>query len=295
MTASCTTVSTAADPRSPKRVAWRQISTSTVELRTVPRTRTTPNDVNVNTKTMAAAAPIDGRIAGSVISRNTRLGAAPSVAAAASRSRGRRRQHGPDGAHDDREVEQHVGGDDRHDAALDRRRQDGEHGGADHHGRQHEHGDEGAVEDAPAGEVEAGDDVGGRQPGHDGERRRDEGLPQREPDDIPRHGVAERLGDRRTAEPAAEHGGQRPGVEHGDDATGTAASAGTNHRGRRFTSPRDFPTERAEVSPFCRDFPTRRSISGGPCRSRFRSSRRGWRRSSPGRACRGPRRRRRSR
>ena len=109
--------------------------------------RTTPNEVNVNTKTIAAAAPIAGRIAGRVISpehparRRAERGRGCLAVA------GQRRQDGTDGAHDDRQVEQHVGGDDRHDAALDRRRQDGEDGSADHDGRQHEHGDEGAVEE----------------------------------------------------------------------------------------------------------------------------------------------------
>ena len=297
MATSCTTVSVAADPMSPKRVAWRQISTSIVELRTPPRMRTTPNDVNVNTKTMAAAAPIAGRIAGSVISRNTRQRRRAERRRRRLAVAGQRRQHGADGAHDDRQVEQHVGGDDRHDAALDRGRQDGQHGGADHHGRQHEHGDEGAVEETPAGEVEAGDDVGGGEPDHDGQCRRDQRLPQREPHDVPRHGVAERLGERRSAQPAAEHACQRPGVEHGERRPhGTAASAGTNHRGRRFTAaPREVTTERGRSESVCRDFPTRRGISAGPCPSRSRSSPRGWRRSSPGRACRGPRRRRQSR
>ena len=49
----------------------------------------TPNDVNVNTKTIEPAARIAGRSSGSVISRNARHGDAPSVAAAASRSGGR--------------------------------------------------------------------------------------------------------------------------------------------------------------------------------------------------------------
>ena len=122
MAASWTTVSVAADPMSPKRVAWRQISTSIVELRTSPRMRTTPNDVNVNTKTIAAPAAIAGRIAGRVISRNTRQRGCPERRRRRLSIAGQRRQDGADGADDDRQVEQHVGGDDRRRAALDRRR-----------------------------------------------------------------------------------------------------------------------------------------------------------------------------
>ena len=110
---SCRTVSVAAAPMSPNCVAWRQISTSIVDAPTPPSRRTTPNDVNVNTKTIAAAARIAGRSSGSVTSRNARHGDAPSVAAAASRSGGSWLPHGADGAHDDGEVEHDVGDDDR--------------------------------------------------------------------------------------------------------------------------------------------------------------------------------------
>ena len=157
--------------------------------------RTTPNDVNVNTKTMAAAAPIAGRIAGSVISRNTRRGDAPSVAAAASRSRGSVDSTAPTVRTTTARLNSTWAATI---AATPRSidgRQDGQHGGADHHGRQHEHGDEGAVEEPPAGEVEAGDHVRRSEPDDDRQRRRDERLPQREPHDVPRDGVAERVGE----------------------------------------------------------------------------------------------------
>ena len=111
----------AAVPMSPSCVARRQISTSTVVVPASPRTRMTPNDVNVKTKTIDAAARIAGRSSGSVTSRNARHGDAPSVAAAASRSGGRWLPQGADGAHDDGEVEQHVGDEDRRHAALERR------------------------------------------------------------------------------------------------------------------------------------------------------------------------------
>ena len=86
---SCSTASVAAAPMSPICVAWRQTSTSSVAVPASPSTRITPNEVNVNTKTIDAAARIAGRSSGSVTSRNARHGDAPSVAAAASRSGGR--------------------------------------------------------------------------------------------------------------------------------------------------------------------------------------------------------------
>ena len=67
----------------------RQTSTSIVDVPASPSTRTTPNDVNVNTNTMDAAAITAGRSSGNVLSRNARHGEAPRVAAAASRSGGR--------------------------------------------------------------------------------------------------------------------------------------------------------------------------------------------------------------
>ena len=100
---------TAAAPMSPSCVARRQISTSIVDVPAPPSTRTTPNDVNVNRKTIDAAASNAGRSSGSVISRNARHGEAPSVRAAASRSGGQVLPHGADGAHDDGEVEHDVG------------------------------------------------------------------------------------------------------------------------------------------------------------------------------------------
>ena len=80
---------------SPICVACRQISTSSVDVPTVPSTRITPYDVNVKTKTIDAAASTAGRSRGSVTSRNARHGDAPSVAAAASRSGGRWSQTAP--------------------------------------------------------------------------------------------------------------------------------------------------------------------------------------------------------
>ena len=94
-TASWMMASVAAPPMSPSWVARRQTSTSTVVRSAVPKTRITPNDVNVNRNTIAAAAAIDDRSSGSVTDRNVRHGPAPSVAAASSRSVGIRSHDAP--------------------------------------------------------------------------------------------------------------------------------------------------------------------------------------------------------
>ena len=151
--ASCNTVSVAAAPMSPNWVACRQISTSIVDRLTPPSRRTTPNDVNVNTKTIAADAHSAGVIAGSVISRNTRRGDAPSVAAACLEVAGDRREHGPDGAHDDREVEHDVGGEDRDHAAVERVGEQRQDRRPDDDRRQHEHRREQPVEQPPPSET----------------------------------------------------------------------------------------------------------------------------------------------
>ena len=86
---SCNRASTAAWSTWPSCVARLHTSTSIVRVPGAPRTRITPNDVNVNRKMIAAAAATAGRISGRVISRKTTSGAAPSVAAASSMSAGR--------------------------------------------------------------------------------------------------------------------------------------------------------------------------------------------------------------
>ncbi len=73
----------------------RQTSTSIVDRPVVPSTRITPNDVNVNMNTIAAAAASAGRNNGSVTSRNVVIGPAPNVAAACSRSAGSCSQTAP--------------------------------------------------------------------------------------------------------------------------------------------------------------------------------------------------------
>ncbi len=86
---SWSSASTAAWSTWPSCVARRHTSTSIVRVPGAPRTRITPNEVNVNRKMIAAAAVTAGRISGRVISRNTTNGEAPSVAAASSMSAGR--------------------------------------------------------------------------------------------------------------------------------------------------------------------------------------------------------------
>ena len=131
----------------------------------------TPNDVNVKTKTIDAAARIAGRSSGSVISRNARHGDAPSVAAAASRSAGQVLPHRADGAHDDGQVEHDVGDEDRRHAALPAGRQEGEDGGAHHDGRQHERRGEQRRQQPPPGEAVAGEHVRRAEPDDDRQRR----------------------------------------------------------------------------------------------------------------------------
>ena len=74
---------------SPSWVARRHTSTSIVRVPGAARMRITPNEVNVNRKTIVAAAVIAGRICGSEIWVNTRQRDAPSVAAVYSMSVGR--------------------------------------------------------------------------------------------------------------------------------------------------------------------------------------------------------------
>ena len=159
-TTSWTTASVAAAPMSPSWVARRQISTSIVDVPASPRTRITPNDVNVKTNTIDAAARIAGRSSGRV----TRRSDPPRRRAERRRGRlevgGEVLPHGADGAHDDGEVERDVGGEDRPDAALD---------GAGRRARkaapittvgQHEHRGEQPGQQPPAGEAVAGEHVG---------------------------------------------------------------------------------------------------------------------------------------
>ena len=106
MATSCRTVSVAAEPMSLKRAAWRQISTSIVDVRTSPRMRTTPKEVNVNTKTTPPPCRAAGRIAGRVIPEHLRR-RRPSVAGRLTVA-GNVARTGADRAHDDGEVEEHV-------------------------------------------------------------------------------------------------------------------------------------------------------------------------------------------
>ena len=232
--------------------------------------RTTPNDVNVNTKTIAAAAPIAGRMAGRVISRNTRARRRAERGRGGFAVAGQRRQHGADRAHDDGEVEQHVGGDDRHDAPLDRRRQDSEHGGADHDGRQHEHGDEGAVEERRPGKSKRAMTYAGARPSTTVSAVETSAC------HSVNHTTSHVTASSRVSasadrlETAAEHRGQRPGVEHGTRTT--AGDDAGQHRDEPRLPAIHRPHELVQNQ--------RRTN----CRSRSRSSRRGSRRSSPGRS-----------
>ena len=163
----------------------------------------------MKTKTIDAAARIAGRSSGRVIS--------PRHPPRRRAERGRRRlqvagevlPHRADGAHDDGEVERDVGGEDRPDAPLDRRGEQGEHGRAHHDGRQHEHRGEQPGQQAPRREAVAGHHVGRQEPGGDGEGGAGGGLPEREPGDLPRR----RARAARAVEAAREQGRDRPDVE----------------------------------------------------------------------------------
>ena len=277
---SCSTASVAAVPMSPSCVARRQISTSMVVVPTSPSTRITPYDVNVKTKMIDAAARIAGRSSGSVTSRNVRHGEAPSVAAAASRSGGRWSHTAPTVRTTTARLNSDVGDEDRRHAALGAGGQQGEHGGAHHDGRQHEGGDEQAGQQAPAGERVAGEDVGRGEPDDDRQHGAGDGLPQREPGDLPRRRPARAS---RRPSPAAT--------------PGRATSRTATRRTPRGTRPAR-PPARQPVEYWChRSTGARRRrhhalamaarlgwISAGRCRSTGRSRSRGWRRSWPGRA-----------
>ena len=112
-----------------------------VDVPASPSMRITPNDVNVKTNTIDAAARIAGRSSGSVIS-----GDPPRDGA----QRGGRRlevggkvlPHRTDGAHDDGEVEEHVGDEDRRRCRALQGGEQGEDGRAHDDGRQDEGGGE---------------------------------------------------------------------------------------------------------------------------------------------------------
>ena len=203
ISASCRTASVAAVPMSPSCVAWRQISTSIVDVPASPSTRMTPNDVNVNTKTIDAAARIAGRSSGSVTSRNARHGGAPSVRRGGLEVRRQLLHTAPTvrttTARLNRTWATRIAGD----AALDACGEQGEDGGAHDHGRQHERGDEQAGQQPPSGEGVAGEHVRRGEPEHDRQHGADDGLPQREPGDSPRRAAAERVA---RPSPVSAHG-----------------------------------------------------------------------------------------
>ena len=196
---SCSTARVAAVPRLPSWVAWRQISTSIVDVPASPRTRITPNDVNVKTKTIEAAARMAGRKQrqGDLPERPPRRGA--------ERRRGGLQvagevlPHGTHGAHHDSQVEHDVGDEDRRDAALPSGRQEGEDGSAHDDGREHEPRRQQRRQQAPPGEAVAGEHVRRAEPDGDRQHRADDGLPQREPGDVPRHRPGEGGSHRRRA------------------------------------------------------------------------------------------------
>ena len=81
--------------------------------------RITPNDVKVNRNTIAAAAAIAGRSAGSVTSRNARHAARAEHPRRFLLVRVEVRPEPADGAHDDRVVEEDVREEDRPDGLVE--------------------------------------------------------------------------------------------------------------------------------------------------------------------------------
>ena len=147
-----------------------------------------PKEVKQNRNTIDAGGDDRRRRrAGSTTWRKRRHGDAPSVAAASSSRGVELGDERADRAHDDGQVEQHVGDRSsparclpssraataRNAAPTDDRRQH------ERHGHEREQG-------APAGEPVAGEDVGRGQPERDGQHRAERRLPQREPDDLAR-------------------------------------------------------------------------------------------------------------
>ena len=127
--------------------------------------------MKVNRNTIAAAAAIAGRSAGSVTSRNARHRLAPSIRAASSWPGVEVRPEAADGAHDDRVVEEDVGEQDRPDGLVEARgpasgppgAEQRDERGADDDGRQHERDGDERAHDAPARELVAGEHVGARE------------------------------------------------------------------------------------------------------------------------------------
>ena len=197
---------------------------------TPPSTLITPNDVNVNRNTIAAAATIAGRISGRV----TRPERAPRPGA--ERGRGvlevvrQLRPTGTDGAHDHGEVEHDVGGDDRPHAAIERVGEQRHERGADDDRRQHEHRRQRSGQQPPAGEGVARDRPCREHPEHERRRRADHRLPHREPDDAPRGVGAQRVGDGVDPHTVGEQRRERPGVEDEQE------DDRRRRRGRRRTS-----------------------------------------------------------
>ncbi len=143
-----------------------------------------PNDVNEKRKTIAEA---DASAAGE--QRHGDL--AESRSGRRAERRGRlvdpwvearpERAHDPN---DDRDVEEGVRDQDRRPAAVDRRGEDREEGKRHDDRREHERDDDERADEPATAEAVAAEDVRGWERDCDGEERRGERLPRREPHDV---------------------------------------------------------------------------------------------------------------
>ena len=112
----------------------------------------------------APAAASAGASSGSVTLRSRRHGPAPSVAAASQARVGRAPPRRADDPHDDGDVEEDVGGEDRPDPALVASGSSGQERGRDDDRRQHERHEHERPHERAAGEAKRADRPGERQP-----------------------------------------------------------------------------------------------------------------------------------
>ena len=126
-----------------------------------------------------------------------------------------------DRAHDDGEVEEGVGEQDRPRAALEvqpdgaLRAEEREERRAHHHRGQHERHDDERLDDPAAAELVAGQHLGRGQGDHQRERRRGRRLPEREPGHLPQLGVAEHVTHAGQVPPAVAAQALTDDVDHG--------------------------------------------------------------------------------
>ena len=193
----------------------------------------TPNDVKQKRNVSADAAESAGASCGSGHLPRPAQRPGPEHGCRLAAARIDRRPRAADDARDDGDVEEHVGGEDRHEPALELVRQQLEEGGCDDDRRQHERHEHERPRERAAAEPEPSDRPGEREPGHERERGRERRLPGREPDERRRP-----VGQRR---PPSEVRPRSRIVTSGKTKKSATNASGTSRRRRPARSAQDDP------------------------------------------------------